>query len=247
MGRISGRNDASNVMVSTGPDVCLTPMGSGTVPVAYGVVALLDAAVRLSDSVRQNGRWDFTLNTRSAVIVGSAALRGVPITEAGAIAAELVAAEAAAGDPGGGGAAGPGTMPDAETGPAPDAASAETTSPEASDTPSVPGDGRFSHAKTTSEGVFTQGWSVVRHEDPAWLDHTDVGPVEPKRAMSRYTAPLIRASGSERERENRALRELVRALALDGAQAMALVGAAAGGGLGAAGVAAAARGIAGGR
>lgn len=70
MGRISARKDASNVIVTKGPDVCLTPRGSCMVPVAYTTIANLSTAVRYSPTVRNNGNYDFQLNSRCATSTG---------------------------------------------------------------------------------------------------------------------------------------------------------------------------------
>lgn len=64
MGRISARKHASNVIVSRGPDVCLTPVGADMEPVAYSSIAYMSTAVRVSTSVRNNGCYDFQLNSR---------------------------------------------------------------------------------------------------------------------------------------------------------------------------------------
>ncbi len=70
-GMISARQDASNMLVSTGPDVLLTPQGGVDVPVPYSVVtAPLDPSIRLSMSVRDNGNYDFQLNSRTTTIKG---------------------------------------------------------------------------------------------------------------------------------------------------------------------------------
>jgi len=63
-GRISARKDASNVIVSTGPDVCWTPVGASKKKVAYSSIAYMSTAVRVSTSVRNNGNYDFQLNSR---------------------------------------------------------------------------------------------------------------------------------------------------------------------------------------
>ena len=67
---ISARQDASNLLVSTGPDVLWTPRGGGKVPGAYSVVAPLDPSIQLSMSVRNNGNYDFQLNSRTTTIQG---------------------------------------------------------------------------------------------------------------------------------------------------------------------------------
>lgn len=70
MDRVSARKCASNVIVSTSPDVCLTPVGSGTVPVAYSSIAFLDTAIRYSKSVKNNDKFDFQLNARTSCSTG---------------------------------------------------------------------------------------------------------------------------------------------------------------------------------
>ena len=69
-GRISARRDRSNLLVTKGPDVCLTPRGGEMVPAAYSSVAFLGQAIRVSKSVRNNGRYDFQLNSRTTEIKG---------------------------------------------------------------------------------------------------------------------------------------------------------------------------------
>ncbi len=58
------------MLVSKGPDVCLTPRGGTMVPVPYSVVAFMDGAIRVSKSVRNNGCYDFQLNSRCTQIKG---------------------------------------------------------------------------------------------------------------------------------------------------------------------------------
>ncbi|AWN45338.1 hypothetical protein DK419_02550 [Methylobacterium terrae] len=67
---VSGRREGSNLMVTTGPDVCWTPMGGGMVPVAYSCVVDLDGSERVSPDVRNNALKDFQLNTRAVRITG---------------------------------------------------------------------------------------------------------------------------------------------------------------------------------
>jgi Domain of unknown function (DUF4150) len=67
---VSARKCASNVIVSNSPDVCLTPVGGTMVPVAYTSIAFLDTAVRYSKSVRNNGKFDFQLNSRTSCSTG---------------------------------------------------------------------------------------------------------------------------------------------------------------------------------
>lgn len=69
-GLISARQDASNMLVSTAPDVLYTP-DAGNAPVPYPVVtAPLDPSDWLSMSVRNNGNYDFQLNSRTTTIQG---------------------------------------------------------------------------------------------------------------------------------------------------------------------------------
>lgn len=81
-GMVSARQDRSNLLVSSGPDVLWTPKGGGKVPVAYSVVAHMDTSIRLSRSVRNNGEYDFQLNSRTTEIVGHepGVLKGVKIS-----------------------------------------------------------------------------------------------------------------------------------------------------------------------
>jgi hypothetical protein len=68
--KISARRGDGNVIVSKGPDVCLTPKGSSMVPVAYSSVAHLENSIRTSTSVLNNGNQDFQLNSRVATSTG---------------------------------------------------------------------------------------------------------------------------------------------------------------------------------
>ncbi|NTF08909.1 DUF4150 domain-containing protein [Agrobacterium rubi] len=70
LAKISARKCDSNVIVSTGPDVCRTPVGSGVVDVAYCSIAHLDTAIRHSTTVRNNGKFDFQLNSRTSTSTG---------------------------------------------------------------------------------------------------------------------------------------------------------------------------------
>ncbi|MDT3376339.1 PAAR-like domain-containing protein [Labrys portucalensis] len=67
---VSARKCASNVIASKGPDVCLTPVGSGVKPVAYSSMVTLDKAIRYSKSVRDNGKFDCQLNTAVPGVTG---------------------------------------------------------------------------------------------------------------------------------------------------------------------------------
>ncbi|WP_320196887.1 PAAR-like domain-containing protein [Agrobacterium rosae] len=70
LAKISARKCDSNVIVSTGPDVCRTPVGSDIVDVAYCSIAYLSTAVRHSTTVRNNGKFDFQLNSRTSTSTG---------------------------------------------------------------------------------------------------------------------------------------------------------------------------------
>ncbi len=70
-GKISGRTDSSNVIVSICPDVCLTPCGSSMVPVAYSSIGFMDQSNRTSPSVGDNVRKDFQLNSRIVKTTGT--------------------------------------------------------------------------------------------------------------------------------------------------------------------------------
>ena len=48
----------------------------------------------------------------------------------------------------------------------------------------VAGHKAYAHAKKGSSTVFSEGWAVVRNNDPAWINHPSPGPTEPRRAMS---------------------------------------------------------------
>jgi hypothetical protein len=82
-GRISARRHASNVIVSLGPDVCLTPVGSGMEPVCYSSIAFMSTAVRVSTSVRNNGCYDFQLNSRCETSTGHEPGTGRGVNEPG--------------------------------------------------------------------------------------------------------------------------------------------------------------------
>lgn len=120
---ISARKDGSNIIVSKGPDVCLTPMGSSMVPVAYNSIAFLDTAVRVSQNVFCNGLQDFNLNSRASVSTGHE-----PGTGRGVV---------------------------------------------------VPGYKGPAFAKSASSTVATNGFTVVRNNDPAWINRPDLGSTEP--------------------------------------------------------------------
>ena len=68
---LGARRDGTNFISSTGPDVCLTPMGSAKVPVAYSSIAFLGSAARANKSVRLNGKAAFSLNGRAPRSMGT--------------------------------------------------------------------------------------------------------------------------------------------------------------------------------
>ncbi|WHA44062.1 PAAR-like domain-containing protein [Agrobacterium larrymoorei] len=70
LSKISARKCDSNVIVSTGPDVCRTPVGSDIVDVAYCSIAYLNTTIRHSTTVRNNGKFDFQLNSRTSTSTG---------------------------------------------------------------------------------------------------------------------------------------------------------------------------------
>lgn len=82
MDAIRARKTSSHVIVSKGPDVCWTPRGNTMVKCPYSSIAFLDTAVRCSTSVRNNGDYDFQLNSRCATSEGHepGIGRGVKVT-----------------------------------------------------------------------------------------------------------------------------------------------------------------------
>ncbi|RZS76779.1 uncharacterized protein DUF4150 [Phyllobacterium myrsinacearum] len=67
---VSARKDGANFVYSISPDVCLTPIGSGMVPVGYNTIAFFDTVVRTATTVRNNSNEDFVVNTRPSVCIG---------------------------------------------------------------------------------------------------------------------------------------------------------------------------------
>ena len=132
---ISARKDGANIIHSTGPDVCLTPIGGRDVPVPYMSLVNLSQSVRTSKSVRNNDSLDFQLNSRANMVTGHE----------------------------------PGTSKGV----------------------AFPGYRAYAHAKTAAPDVFSEGWAVVRDSDPAWINHPDVQPVEPRRVKSRKPVPHV--------------------------------------------------------
>ncbi|MEO0765960.1 MAG: PAAR-like domain-containing protein [Pseudomonadota bacterium] len=43
----------------------------------------------------------------------------------------------------------------------------------------------FAHVRTASSTVFSEGWAVVRHGDPAWINAASAGPQERRRSKSK--------------------------------------------------------------
>ncbi|MFK7988054.1 MAG: DUF4150 domain-containing protein [Sandaracinaceae bacterium] len=80
---VAGRECSTNVIVSTGPDVCLTPVGGSMVPVPYSSVAFLGESERLSSTVLDNGHPDFNLNSRTCTSTGHEAGTGAGIVVPG--------------------------------------------------------------------------------------------------------------------------------------------------------------------
>lgn len=125
-GRISARKDPSNVIVSCGPDVCWTPRGGSMQPVAYDSIAFLSTATRISTSVRNNGNYDFQLNSRCATSKG---------TEPGI---------------------GRGVVRPGWCGPA--------------------------HVQEGSDYCYSEGYATCSHQDPAWINGPDEGPMESQKS-----------------------------------------------------------------
>jgi hypothetical protein len=63
---LGARKHSSFYAVSTTPDVCLTPMGGGMVPVPYMIYASLEGSEVCADTVRLNGRPTFTWDSSKA-------------------------------------------------------------------------------------------------------------------------------------------------------------------------------------
>jgi hypothetical protein len=97
-------------------------------PVPYSSIAFLDTAVRVSTSVRNNGKYDFQLNSRCATTQGH--------------------------DPG----VGTGVISGGYKG--------------------------HAHADEAAEYFYSEGFAVVSHRDPAWLNRPGLGPQEPRKSLS---------------------------------------------------------------
>ena len=126
---ISARKDGMNIIVTKGPDVCKTPMGSSMVPVPYMSMVTLGPASRTAKTVRNNGKHDFNLNTRTRLVTGHEPGVGKGVKDAG-----------------------------------------------------YKG---FAHVQAASTKVFSEGWAVVRHGDPAWINAASAGPKETQRSKKK--------------------------------------------------------------
>lgn len=80
---ISARKDGANMIVGKGPDVCKTPMGSSMVPVPYMTMVTLAPSTRTAKTVRNNGKPDFNLNTRTRLVTGHEPGVGKGVVDAG--------------------------------------------------------------------------------------------------------------------------------------------------------------------
>lgn len=125
---VSARKDGVNMMMCMGPDVCKTPIGSSMVPVPYVTMVTLGPASRTAKSVRNNGKQDFNLNSRTRLVTGH--------------------------EPG----VGKGVVDSGYKG--------------------------WCNAQKGSSTVFSEGFAVVRHFDPAWLNGASAGGQERKRSKS---------------------------------------------------------------
>lgn len=67
---VSARRCASNVITSTGPDVCKTPVGSSVEDVAYCSMVTLERTERYTPTVRNNGLFDCQLNCAVPNVTG---------------------------------------------------------------------------------------------------------------------------------------------------------------------------------
>lgn len=67
------RKTGDAIVVATTPDVCMTPMGSAVVPVAYQILARFDQVMREVASVRMTGKETITTGSRITQVVGDEA------------------------------------------------------------------------------------------------------------------------------------------------------------------------------
>jgi len=69
--KLAARKDGAFYAISKGPDVCLTPMGSSKVPVAYTSTAFFDKSGKTVSSVRYNGKPSFSVESRVSETTGT--------------------------------------------------------------------------------------------------------------------------------------------------------------------------------
>ena len=81
--RVIARKDPSNLIVSTGPDVHLTPVGASMQPVAYTTIGNLGDAVRVSTTDLDNDCPEFQLNSRVPNTTGHEPGTGKGIIDSG--------------------------------------------------------------------------------------------------------------------------------------------------------------------
>lgn len=127
MDAIRARKTSSHIIVSKGPDVCWTPRGNTMVKVAYSSISFLNTAVRCSKSVRNNGDYDFQLNSRCSTSEGHEPGIGKGIKVAG------------------------------YKGP--------------------------SHANRAHALIYSEGFALVSHRDPAWINKDTKGSQEPQKTI----------------------------------------------------------------
>lgn len=72
MTKSAARHSGKNAMIlCLAPDVCLTPMGSSTVPVPYMIVSRLSWSERTIDNVSFAGQEAFTMASRTNTVTGN--------------------------------------------------------------------------------------------------------------------------------------------------------------------------------
>lgn len=90
----------------------------------------------------------------------------------------------------------------------------------------VPGYKAYAHAMRGSKTVFSEGWSVVRNNDPAWINHPTVGPTEPFRSIGKGKVPILMAGSGgtpgSNKAQNKQFRDIVKLLDLNKSQARML-------------------------
>lgn len=67
-------------------------------------------------------------------------------------------------------------------------------------------------AKTGSKTVYSEGWSVVRDSDPAWINRPGPGGTEPHRDMGKKEVPIVVAGHGGTPGNNRAQNRQIDAL-----------------------------------